>query len=365
MNYFFKLCSHTKQYLWNHRFDGLVDVQSLSHVWLFATPWIAACQASLSFTISQSLLKLMSVSDAIQPSCPLSSPSPPAFNLSQHSGLFLWASSSPQVAKVLELQLQYQDLSKEYSGFISFRIDWFDLAVQGTLKRLLQHHSSKASILQCSVLFMVQLSHPYMAIRKTIGLTICTFVGKVMSLLFNMLSRFAVAFLPRSKSLLLSWLLSPSAVILEHKKIKFVTIFIVSPSICHEVIGPDAMILVFWMLNFKAGFSLSSFTFIRRIFSSSLLSAIRVVSSAYLMLLIFLPAILTPAWASFSMAFLMIYSAYELTKQGDNIQPWHTLSPILNQSIVPCPVLTVTSWPTYRFLRWAKHIFQFHININR
>ena len=119
------------------------------------------------------------------------------------------------------------------------------LAVQGTLKSLLQHHSSKASILQCSAFFRVQLSHQYMTIGKTIALTRWTFVGKVMSLLFSMLSRSVIAFLPRGKHLLISWLQSPSAVILELQKIKSVTVFIVSPSICHEVIGPDAMILVF------------------------------------------------------------------------------------------------------------------------
>ena len=129
--------------------------------------------------------------------------------------------------------------SSEYSELISFRIDWLDLlAVQGTLKSLLQHHSSKASILQCSAFFIVQLSHPYMTPGKTIALT---FVGKVLSLLFNMLSRFVIAFLPRSKDLLIS----PSAVILEPKKIKFVTVSIVSPFICHEVMGPDAMIFIF------------------------------------------------------------------------------------------------------------------------
>ena len=133
--------------------------------------------------------------------------------------------------------------SNEYSGMISFRIDWFDLlAVQGTLKSLLQHHSSKASILQCSAFFMVQLSYPYTTSGKTIALTKWTFVGKVMSLLVNMLSRLVIAFLPRSKSLLISWLQS---VILEPKKIKSVTVSIVSPSICHEVMGPDAMIFVF------------------------------------------------------------------------------------------------------------------------
>ena len=118
-------------------------------------------------------------------------------------------------------------------------------AVQGTLKSLLQHHSSKASVLWCSAFFMVQLSHPYMATGKTIALARWTFVGKVMSLLFNVLSRLVIAFLPRRKCLLISWLQSPSAVILEPKKIKSVMVFIVSPSISHEVMGPDAMILVF------------------------------------------------------------------------------------------------------------------------
>ena len=128
--------------------------------------------------------------------------------------------------------------SNEYSGLISYRIDWFYvLAVQGILKSLLQHHSSKASILWHSAFFIVQLSHPYMTAGKTIGLTRRNFVGKVMSLLFNMLSRVVTAFLPRSKRLLISWLQSPSAVILEPKKIKSVTISIVSPSICQEVMG--------------------------------------------------------------------------------------------------------------------------------
>ena len=133
--------------------------------------------------------------------------------------------------------------SNEHSGLISFRMDWLDLlAVQGTLKSLLQHHSSKASILQCSAFFMVQLSHPYMTTGKTIALTRWTFVGKVMSLLFNMLSRLVITFLPRSKHLLISWLQLPSSVILEPPKIKSLT---VSQSICHELMGPDAMILVF------------------------------------------------------------------------------------------------------------------------
>ena len=125
-------------------------------------------------------------------------------------------------------------------------MDWLDLlAVQGTLESLLQHHSSKASILWHSAFFMVQLSHPYVTTQKAIALTKQTFVGKVMSLLFSMLSRLVIAFLPRSKRLLISWLQSPSAVILEPLKIKSVTVSTVSPSIDHEVIGPDAMILVF------------------------------------------------------------------------------------------------------------------------
>ena len=168
---------------------------------------------------------------------------------------------------------------------------------------------------------MVQLSHPHMTTVKTIALTRWTFVGKVISLLFNMLSRFVIPFLPRSKHLLISWLQSSTAMILEPKKIKSVTISVISPSICHEVMGPDAMILVFWMLSFKPTFSLSSFTFIKRLFSSSLISAIRVVSSAYLRLLIFLPAILIPICASSSLAFHLMYSAYKLNKQGDNIKP--------------------------------------------
>ena len=136
--------------------------------------------------------------------------------------------------------------SNEYSGPISFRIGRFDLpAVQGTLKSLLQHHSSKASILQCSAFFSVQLSHPYITTGKNIALTRWTFVGKAMSLLLNILSRLAITFLPRSKHLLISWLQSPSAVILEPQKMKSDTVSTVSPSISHEVMGPDAMIFIF------------------------------------------------------------------------------------------------------------------------
>ena len=162
-----------------------------------------------------------------------------------------------------------------------------------------------------------------------------------MSLFFNMLSSSVIAFLPRNEHLLISWLQSPTAVTLQPKKIKSLTVSIVSSSIFHEVIGPDAMIFVFWMLNYKPAFSLSSFTFIKRLFASSSLSAIRVVSSAYLRLLIFLLAMLIPACASSSQTFRMMYSIYKLNKQGDNVQPWRAPFPILNQSTLPCPVSTV------------------------
>ena len=153
-----------------------------------------------------------STGDTIKPSHSLSSPSSPAFNLSQNQGLFKWVSSWQQVDKVLSFTIS---LSNEHAGLISFRMDWFYLlAVQEILKRLLWHHSSKASILQCSAFFIVQLSHPYMITGKTIALTRWTFVGKVMSLIFNILSRLVITFFPRSKFLLISWLLSPSAVIL-------------------------------------------------------------------------------------------------------------------------------------------------------
>ena len=220
---------------------------SLNWVQLFVISWTAACRASLSITNSWSLLKLMSIK-LVMPSnhfiicCPL----------------LLLPSILPSIRvfpneSVLCIRWpQYWSFSfsispsDEYSGLISFGMDWLDLlAVQETLKSLLQHHSSKASILQCSVFFIVQLSHPYMTTRKTIALTRWNLVGKVMSLLFDMLFRFVIAFLPRSRRLLISWLWLPSAVILEPKKIKFLTVSIVSPSVCHEVVGLDATILVF------------------------------------------------------------------------------------------------------------------------
>ena len=281
------------------------SVQSLSRVQLFVTPWTVARQASLSITSSQSLLKLISI-ESVMPSNHLILCHPLLILPSVFPSIRVFSKESVLCIKWSKYWSFSFSISpfNVYSGLISFRTDWFDLlAVQGTLKSLLQHHSSEASILWHSAFFIVQLSPPCMTTGKTIALTRQTFVGKVMPLLFNMLSRLVITFLPRSKCLLISWLQSPSAVILEPKKIKSATVSIVSPSICHEVMGPDAMILVF-----KLTFTLSSFTFIKRLFSSSL-SAIRVMSSAYVRLLIFLPAILIPACASFSLAFLMTYSA--------------------------------------------------------
>ena len=215
------------------------SVQSLSRVWLFVTPWNTACQASLSITNSWSPAKPMSVmpSNHLILCCPLlllSSIFPSIRVFSNESALRIrWP-------KYWSFSFNISP-SNEHPGLISFRMDWLDLlAVQGTLKSLLQHYS-KASILLRSAFFIVQLSHPYMTNGKTIALTRWIFVGKVMSLLFNMLSRLILTFLPRSKRLLISWLQSPSAVILEPRKIKSATASTVSPSICHEVMGPDAM----------------------------------------------------------------------------------------------------------------------------
>ena len=238
------------------------SVQSLSRVWLFVIPWMAAHQASLSVTNSQSLLKLMSIESVM-----------PANHLILCRPLFLLPSIFPNISvfsneSALFLRRpKYWNISfsispsNEYSGMISLRIDLFDLlAVQEALKNLLQHHSSKASILWHSAFFMVQLYHPYVTTGKTIALTRWTFVDKVKSLLFKMLSWLVIAFLSRSKHLLISWLQSPDgadAVILEPKKINSVSASNVSLSICHEVMGLNAMILILWMLSFNLAFSLS------------------------------------------------------------------------------------------------------------
>ena len=189
---------------------------------------------------------------------------------------------------------------------------------------------------------MVQLSHLYITTGKITALTRWTFIGKVMSLLLNMLFRFVIAFFPRSMCLLISRLQSPSIAILESKEIKSVIASTFSPSICHEVMGQDDMIFIFRMLRFKPAFSLYSFTFIKRLFSSSL-SALTVALSAYLRLLVFLSAIMIPACSSSSLAFGMMYSACKLNKQGNNRQPFCTPLSILNQSVVLCPVLSAIS----------------------
>ena len=191
--------------------------------------------------------------DAIQPSRPLWPPFPPTFNLSMR----VFSSESALHIRWLKYWSFSISPFKEYSGSISFRIDWFDvLDVQKTLKCITQHHNSKTSILWHSGFFMVQVSHPYMTTGKTIALTRWTFVSKVMSLFFKMLSRLVIVFHPRSKPVLVSWLQSLSTVILEPKKIKSVNAFTFSPSICHEMMGLDAMISVFWMFSFKPAFSL-------------------------------------------------------------------------------------------------------------
>ena len=218
----------------------------LSHVRLFANPWTAACQASLSTTNSWSLLKLMSI-ESVMPCnhlilChPLLLPPsifPSIRVFSNESVLFIrWP-------KYWSFSFSISP-SNEYSETISFRMDCLDLlAVQGILKSLFKHHSSKASILQCSTLFMTRLSHPYMTTGKTIALTRRTFIGKVVPLLLNMLSRLFIIFLPRGMCLFISWLQSPSAVILGAPQ-KSLTVSIVSPFICREVMGLDAMIFVF------------------------------------------------------------------------------------------------------------------------
>ena len=219
----------------------MCSVQLLSRVSLFVTPWTSECQASVSITDSRSSPKLMSIESVMplnhlilcRPLLLLPSIFPNIRVFSNESALWIrwpkhWSFSfniSP---------------SNEHPELISFRMDWLDLlAVQGTLKSLLQHHSSKASILWCSAFCIVQLLLPYLSAGKTIALTRWTFVDKVMSLLFNMLSSLVITFLPRSKCLLISWLHLPSVVILEPPKIKSATVSTVSPSICHEVITSD------------------------------------------------------------------------------------------------------------------------------
>ena len=221
----------------------------LSCVWLFATPWTAVHQASLSITNSRSPPKPMPIV-SVMPSNHLILCHPLLLLPSIFPSIRVFSNESAlciRWPKYWSFSFNISP-SNEHPGLISLRMDWLDLpAIQGTLKSLLQHHSSKASILRRSTFFIVQLSHPYMTTRKTIDLTRWTFVGKVMSLLFNILSRLVINSLPRSKCLLISWLQSPSAVILEPRKIKSDTVSTVSPSICHEVMGLDAVIRQWWL----------------------------------------------------------------------------------------------------------------------
>ena len=249
------------------------------------------------------------VSGNIQPFHPLSPPSPFALNFPQYQGLYQWVSSSHQVAKVLELHLQHLS-SIEYSGLISFRIDClisllskgFSRVFSSTIVWKHQFFGAQPSLWSNSHIHTRLLEKPYLWLY-----------GPLLAkwyLCFKTLSRLDIAFLTRSKCLFILWLHSPSTLILEPKKMKSDTVSTFSPSICHEVIGPDTTILVFWMLSFKPAFLLSSFTFIKKLFSSSSLSAIKVVSSAHLKLLIFVLAILIPACASSSLAFPVMYCAY-------------------------------------------------------
>ena len=235
--------------------NSVVVVELLSHVWLFETPWTAACQVSLSFTISQSLLKFMSIESMMLSNhlwldryltSPLLPSSPFALSLSQHQGLFQWVSSSHQVAKVLELQLQHHSFQWIFRA--DFLQDW---VVWSCSPRDSQESSPTPQFksINSSVLafFIVQLSHPYMTTGKTKTLTKWTFVGKVMSLFFNMLSRFVIAFLPRSKCLFISWLQSPPAVILEPPQNKVCHCFYCLPiyfpwsdgTRCHDLSFPN------------------------------------------------------------------------------------------------------------------------------
>ena len=265
-------CSVMSNSLWTH---------GLQHTWLpcpTPTPWAYSNSCPSSQWSHPTFLSTVVPFSYLQSFPPSGSFPMSLFFTSDGQSIGIWASTS-----VFPMNIQ----------------DWFSLGWAGLisllserLRSLLQHHSSKASIRLHSAFFIVQLSHSYMTTGKTRALIRQTFAGKVMSLLFNMLCTLVIAFLPRRSFFffLISWLQSPSVVILEPKKIKSLTVSIVSPSICHAVMGSDAMILTFWMLSFKPGFSLFSFTVIKRFFSSSSFSALRVVSSAYLRLLIFLLA---------------------------------------------------------------------------
>ena len=229
------------------------SVKTLSHVLLSATPWTAVHQASLSLTNSWSLLKLISI-ESVMPSNHLILCHPLLLLPSIFPSIWVFSNESVLCIRWPKYWSFIFNISpsNEYSGLISFKMDWFDLlAVQGTLKSLLQHYSSKASILWYSAFFIVQLSHPYMTTGKTIALTRQTFVGKVMSLFFNILSRLAIAFFNQGTNVIFNFITAVTICSdFGAQENKTCHCFHVSPSICREVMGPDTMILVVWMLSF-------------------------------------------------------------------------------------------------------------------
>ena len=319
-----------------------------------ATPLTATPQAPLSFTISQSLfIHIHWISDVIQPSHLQLSPFPPTFNLSQHWGLFQWVGQSiGALALVSVLPISIQG--------------WFPLRLTG----LILQSKALSRVFSRTIIWRHQFFGPQPSLwfsshihtwllGKNIALTMQTF-WKLISLLFNMLSRFVIAFLSRNKHLLISWVQSLSAVVLEAKEKKSVTASKFPLSFCHEAMGLDPMTLVFWM--FKLIFSQSSFTLKR------LLTPLHFLPSEWYYLLIwdcwyFSPqswfqTVIHPVW------YFAWCTLYNLNKQCENLQPWCTPFPILNQSIVPCLVLTVASWLTYRFLRRQVRWYGFLISKN-
>ena len=248
--------------------------------------------------------------------------------------------------------------SNEYSWLISLKVDWFDLlVVQGTFRSFLFYHSSKASILWHSA-FTVQLSQLYVTTGKATAFSVWTFVSTGMPLLFNTLSRFVTAVLPKRNHLLISWLQSQSAVILEPKRRKSVTTSTFSPSICYEVMRPDAVILVFLIFSFKLTLSLSSFTLTKRLLSSFSLSAIRVVPSVSLRLLMFL--LPTDSSLELIQPGTAHVSSTRLNKQGKRTEPCPTPFSILNQSVIPYRVhqiLPIQAFPLHSFLNYHQFTY--------
>ena len=313
------------------------SVQSLSHIQLCDS----MDDSTPGFPVHHQLPELAQthvhrVSDTIQPSQPLYSPPPLAFTFPSIMGFpndqfFISGDQSIGVSAS--------------ASFLPMNIQgWLPLGLTGLISlqsKGLSRVFSNTTVFQWSVFFMVQLSNWYTTTGKTTALTRWTFVGKVMSLLFNMLSRLVIALVPRSKYLLTSWLHSPSAVVLEPKRIKYV---IVSPSICHEVMGSNAMIFIFWMLNFKPTFSLFFH------FHQEALYFFFAFCHKVGVICIYMLIDISPGNLEYSLCFIHFACCALLNKQGDNIQPWSTSFPIWNQSVVPCLALTVASWPAFRFL---------------